>query len=208
MRDVFPWSGGFATQMDRRSGLGNRAGATKQADLHCFVQDSGGPCIPQLLSGVAVVRPPGFAGMWAPVASAPPTLSPLRGPSAPSKHIIGEAYSGRKESMRVGKVAQLDALLRHMLQRFEETCGQREVDVTAIIGAAVLVFNGAFGSRRDELERHVALVEQRLPQHPLLARLAACGRLVVMALEQAQAPNSFFQRTMALVMAGKATITE
>ena len=99
----------------------------------------------------------------------------------------------------VGKVAQLETLCAYVRARWveqEEHAGVPVGDITALVGAAALVFSAGDAPRRTVLARAVAAV-RAAAVGPNLSRLACAGRLLVIVLDTSQSPVTFSQRAVA-----------
>ena len=99
------------------------------------------------------------------------------------------------------KVRQLETLCDFVVRRLQDQHGLPAApDVTQVVGAAALIFSaGDTHSRRVALGSAVELVV-RAATGANLTRLKAAGRLLVVVLEKAQAPNTFFQRQVTLAL--------
>lgn len=64
--------------------------------------------------------------------------------SRPQKYFLAEAYSGTDKQQRESKLGKLDSLLHVTLDRWNSTNPRTTADdITEVVGAAALVFNGA-----------------------------------------------------------------
>ena len=205
-RALCPWARGHSALATRKIMHGS---SLREADILCCVEgDTLTPCLAQPGEGAGIVELPAPA-VYAP--ALPPLPLPAEEKNSPSdatrkgphKYFVAEAYSGQSEAKMDEKVVQLETLIEYLKRRWEDRHESveglpRVTDITQIVGAAALVFYSSEAARARQLQRAEELVARRAAQLPNLRRLATAGRLVVIVLEMGQAPNTHFQRAMAL----------
>ena len=176
----------------------------------CYVEgDSLAPCVALPGHGARVASLQGSAAAL-PALPALPLPLPAGQEFLPSdlsrwgahKYFLAEVYSGQSAETWAAKVGQLEGLCSHALGRWQDRHPGKLLasdDVTQVVGAAALVFFAGDCSRLELLGKAEALVAAWVQARPggALARLAAAGRLIVMVLHRAQAPDTFFQRSVA-----------
>jgi hypothetical protein len=114
--------------------------------------------------------------------------------SNPSKYIVGEAYSGRKDSELPRKLEQLESRLRNLRNRFihrHQLADEASVDVTMAVAGAALVLAQICASAEDTRVREVAemLRDEKAPHpYPFLYRMALAGRFVVVVVPYSECP--------------------
>jgi hypothetical protein len=201
-RELCPWASDHSPLLSRTL---DRDGNMREADLMCYVQgDTQLPCVALAGHGACL------AEMHCP---ALPALPPMPLPAGrrfsptdamrkgPHKYFLAEAYSGHQKEVQKDKVVQLETLCERLMGRWQDqqsgVVGLPPVtDITQVVGAAALIFSAGDGPRLEVLKGAQERVSRCAAQCPNLARLAAAGRLLVIVLDKAQAPGTFFQRSV------------
>ena len=203
MRQVCPWLTDHSALLSRSL---DRGGNAREADIMCYASgDTFVPCQPLPASGVELATLPAGATFVAPLppAALPPTaqFSPTDATRCgPHKYFIAEVYSGSQEERMIAKVQQLDTLLAFLMHRWEDQHADivgPVADITALVGAAALVFSSGDAPRRAALNTAQGIVEQRIAACPNLLRLARAHRFLVVVLDKSQSPNTYGQRAVA-----------
>ena len=211
-REVCPWAHNHSALLSRTL---DRDGNAREADVMCYIEgDSLGPCIPLPVHGVAVADFPAVAqeAVPLPAASLPATtrFSPTDATRCgPHKYFLAEVYSGASEAKMTAKVLQLETLCEFLKNRWvDQHDGVDPVaDITALVGAAALVYSAGDVPRRTVLDDVQKLVE-RVATGPNLLRLLRARRLLVVVLDKKQSPATYFQRSMAREMGRLSTVPE
>ena len=117
----------------------------------------------------------------------------------PHKYFIGGAYSGERTASRVGTVRQLETEVDFLCRRFTGRSGGAVGDVTAVVGAAALVFwsAGRAQKRRDQVPGLLALVREAAERGPHLRLFMAAGRLLLILICAEQTPQTYHPRDIA-----------
>lgn len=218
---IFPWATSVSAFVSRDDVSADAERRPRQFDLFAYSDgDSALPCLDDPGNGVAVLGPaPGLsdslparekrrplpATSAALLSGSPASASASSEETSPMdilpdrKYVVGEAYCGWRSDSEENKCHQLETELEVLSKRFCERTQQSEVvDITQLVGAAVLVFAAASrGSakpkrRSAQLKSAAALVRKHAG--PRMQRLMQAGRLVVVVLSPQQAPQSAAER--------------
>ena len=211
-REVCPWAHDHSALLSRTL---DRDGNAREADIMCYIEgDSLGPCTPAPVHGVVVAGFPADAqeAVPLPAVSLPATtrFSPTDATRCgPHKYFLAEVYSGANEARLGDKVQQLETLCDFLKNRWvDQHAGTDTVaDITALVGAAALVYSAGDAPRRAVLGSVQNIVE-RVARGPNLLRLLRARRLLVVVLDKKQSPVSYFQRSMASDMGRLSTVPE
>lgn len=200
--ELCPWATDHSRLLTRTL---DRDGNGREADIMCYTEgDNLLPCAAQPQLGASLVQSPSPATPPLPPMPLPagarfsPTDAMRKGPH---KYFLAEIYCGRKASTRKEKLQQLETLCEFIKGRWEDQheglAGLPRVkDITQVVGAAALVFSAGEERRAEVLKQAEDMVARRVVRCPNLLRLAAAGRLLVIVLDNSQAPNTFFQRVV------------
>jgi hypothetical protein len=108
------------------------------------------------------------------------------------KYVIGETYSGHKESKIGVKVRDLEEKIRKMKIRYESNHGKTVTDVTSLVGAAILAFRCGPKSRKDAriwCNKSILKALSRSSM-PFLWRLAQARRFFLVVLSDYESPQT------------------
>ena len=178
----------------------------READIMCYVHgDTLFPCVALAGHGACLVQLLSFPDKTALLPMPLPAEQRFSPTDAtrmgPHKYFLAEVYSGQREERWKEKAQQLDTLCEFLKSRWQDRHpGMPAVtDVTQIVGAAALIFSAGASNRKEMLRRAHELVAAHITEQcPSLKRLAAAGRLLVIMLDQSQAPITLFQRSVAM----------
>ena len=211
-REVCPWAHDHSALLSRTL---DRDGNAREADVMCYIEgDSLGPCTPAPVHGVVVAGFSADAQKAAPVPAvflpATTRFSPTDATRCgPHKYFLAEVYSGANEARMADKVQQLETLCDFLKNRWvdQHADGDPVADITALVGAAALVYSAGEAPRRAILGSVQSIVE-RAARGPNLLRLLRARRLLVVVLDKTQSPTTYFQRSMASEIGRLSTIPE
>jgi hypothetical protein len=201
-RELCPWASDHSRLLTRSL---DRGGNGREADIMCYTEgDTLQSCVAQPQHGASLARPPSPAAPALPPMPLPagvrfsPTDATRKGPH---KYFLAEIYCGQRVRAKKDKLQQLETLCEYIKGRWEdqhEGVGglPRVEDITQVVGAAALVFSAGEERRFAALQQTEDMVARRVVRCPNLLRLAAAGRLLIIVLDNSQAPNTFFQRAM------------
>ena len=182
---LFSWAT-TTSDVRSRSDFVVESGRSPQFDLFGYsVGDSAGPCVDIAEDGVIVVPPQ--------LARVPPTAT-IAPPSGSS------ITASNSSDSPIEKCQQLETALAFLQRRFRDRTDAAEVvDITDIVGAALLVFaaqaSGAQTPKRGRAHQLAdAVVLVRRCAGPLMQRLINAGRLLVIDLSPQDAPQSAAER--------------
>jgi hypothetical protein len=98
------------------------------------------------------------------------------------KYVIGESYSGVRDTMVDKKVIQLELKIAKMVTRHGGSCS----DVTSLVGAAMLAFSNGSKPRNLAATSYQQIVSTNVTEDktPNLWRLAQAHRLFLVVLSQ------------------------
>ena len=127
----------------------------------------------------------------------------------PHKYFLAEVYSGANGVTMADTIHQLETLCEFLKSRWgDQHDGVDPVaDITALVGAAALVYSAGDAPRRAVLGSVQTLVE-RIARGPNLLRLLRARRLLVVVLDKKQSPATYFQRSMASEIGRLSTVPE
>jgi hypothetical protein len=213
-RELCPWASDHSRLLTRSL---DRGGNGREADIMCYTEgDTLQSCVAQPQHGASLARPPSPAAPALPPMPLPagvrfsPTDATRKGPH---KYFLAEIYCGQRVRAKKDKLQQLETLCEYIKGRWEdqhEGVGglPRVEDITQVVGAAALVFSAGEERRFAALQQTEDMVARRVVRCPNLLRLAAAGRLLIIVLDNSQAPNTFFQRAMVAQMGRLQSIPE
>ena len=213
-RELCPWTTDHSQLLSRTLDSG---GMQREADIMCYVHgDTLVPCMALAGHGARLAELP---------CPALPALPPMPLPAdqrfsttdamltGPHKYFLAEIYCGQQVRAKKDKLQQLETLCEYIKGRWEdqhEGVGglPRVEDITQVVGAAALVFSAGEERRFAAVQLAEDMVARRVVRCPNLLRLAAAGRLLIIVLDNSQAPNTFFQRAMVAQMGRLQSIPE
>ncbi|CAB9501695.1 expressed unknown protein [Seminavis robusta] len=118
-----------------------------------------------------------------------------RAPLAPTKYVVGEAYSGSNPVKLRAKLHQLEGGIETLRARH---VGRGNVcnDITCLVGAALLICSCGSRPRAQAVRDDSASLLGTLSQadHPHLWRLAEAGRLFCLVMSANESPQSVIAR--------------
>jgi len=211
-RDVCPWAHDHSALLSRTL---DRGGNAREADVMCYIEgDSLGPCTPSPVHGVAVAGIPADAQEAVPLPAVALAATTRFSPTdatrcGPHKYFLAEVYSGANDATRAAKIQQLETLCEYLTKRWVDQHDDvgPVADITALVGAAALVYSAGEAPRRAVLGDAQALVE-RIAKGPHLLRLLRARRLLVIVLDKTQSPATYFQRSVASEIGRLSTVPE
>ena len=223
---LFPWATAV-TAFVSRDDVGGDGGRRRPRQFDLFAYSDGDdarPCVDDAGNGVRVVWPSGrfdhSPALAKPDMLLQTTASPTASPPASStsssrdetspvddnpgrKYVVGEVYSGWSADAEREKCNQLEGELAVLSKRFCDRTSSKPVDITQLVGAALLVF-AMDACSAQKRPAQLSSVVKRVQTHagPLMRRLMHAGRLVVMLMCPDEAPVSAAERSRFAVLKG------
>lgn len=160
-------------------------------------------------SGISVIEPNGCTRAKA-VAAPPGKLTGSPGAMERSletkveKYVIGETYSGQRETKIKEKVEELEAKIHKMVERFKGLNTSYSGDVTSVVGATLLAYSCGPMKRKDAARKFSRIILSTLTEDsmPNLWRLAQARRLYLVVMSANDSPNSTAHRETYSLMEG------